>query len=269
MLQVIKDVVKNPSEEEGIALYVIIRSPRHTRQSCISFNIWPCLPTTVEPMWSNPIAVVMSGPRQETYPLWALRLEKMSFSVKFPPAPVEPSGVQRTEIQFGEGAGIIVYLDTGSSTSELPLDYINQIRRIFYHEGDLTGDSDDTVRTPYLVPNEVELDDSFVDLTFLSPGLERDEKVTVRCPLDPFICSLEPITENGAREGLIWITSDSGRQPNAALEGILGLNFFQAMFVALHKPAPSQDKRPYVRIATQWPNEIHSFVLPSIADNKV
>ncbi|KAI0634078.1 hypothetical protein C8Q77DRAFT_1072783 [Trametes polyzona] len=87
----------------------------------------------------------------------------------------------------------------------------------------------------------------------------RKTTVEVKAPLDPFVWASLPKNPSVFELAI----SDAYKPPAGETDPVfvLGLNFFHAMFVALHNPHPDQPKDAYVRLAPQWPGEVSDYSL--------
>ncbi|RPD60704.1 hypothetical protein L227DRAFT_574866 [Lentinus tigrinus ALCF2SS1-6] len=242
------------------ALYATWNEDEH-RKSWMSINGWPKHESVY---WSSSIPVVTSANNEH----WVVNL--LSFRIAYgrnpPPHPDgRPAAtifddIPGTEFLFNDGSGIHVVLDTGASTSWFPLSFVSHLRTtIFPSEYNLQLEevwadkipSFGTPTPPYrLLPDD----------TFEGPAYHHDPAaivilkfvgsegpVEVHCPIYDFLVgAANPVPRNNTtteRLGLFHAAP-----PSLKGRGILGLNFFQSVYVALHK----ERGQPYVRLANRF-----------------
>ncbi|KAI0630114.1 hypothetical protein C8Q77DRAFT_1160489 [Trametes polyzona] len=121
---------------------------------------------------------------------------------------------------------------------------------------------------PFVVPRNMCTNNLYI--RFLFGGKDRNTTVPVFCSVDPFLCTWDPFAQSDQDplEGLIYPLSNirTGSTEAVFTKIILGANFFQSMFVALHYMDQGEDPNatPFVRFAPQYRHEMRAFAFPPI-----
>ncbi|PIL28329.1 hypothetical protein GSI_09480 [Ganoderma sinense ZZ0214-1] len=107
-------------------------------------------------------------------------------------------------------------------------------------------------QVPYYVPNS-----GWMRVIYkFASGLGKVVEVTG--PINHFFGQPNPVTYKHTKdkEGLIFVGDPDILRGD--VDAIFGLNFFQSMFVALHKPSASEAP-PFVTLAPQWDSQVVQF----------
>ncbi|KAH9847054.1 hypothetical protein C2E23DRAFT_536341 [Lenzites betulinus] len=261
--RILKPGYSRVGSTQGITFFFAMR-PKGSISSFFALNTWPC---NTAPPWTPGISVIPTNNQ------WAVRLISIWFERKTVTSESTSSGwevLPKSRYQFSASAdsGVEVCLDTGSSLSWLPAGFVQHLRHVvftesagFPHAGALNSflnaEGIPINITAHLTPtqvtyfgNECPPDQWRVGLCF--KGYTQDY-VDVYAPVNPFICTMNNNTGNS--EGLIC----SPAKEDSVY--ILGINFFQAMFVAMHNVRLGQPRRAFVRMAPQWPS-LHDDYTP-------
>ncbi|KAJ3017401.1 hypothetical protein NUW54_g592 [Trametes sanguinea] len=215
--------------------------PLPVEQSWLAYQEWPCL---AFPQFSPPLAMdpVVND-------AWVVQLIRMTFR-----------GFAGTRSRFGSEyvinmadympnlrpkdsqssksskIALPVCLDTGCSVSYLPHNIVLNIRKY---------------GAPQLPP---EFPNSGVTVVYDFMGV-NGKVVSVTGSCRPFLTAFNPAKRGNVRECLI-VPQDSGRS-----ESIFGLNWFNTMFVGMHKGVHGDD---YVTLAPQRLSEMSRYTMPSL-----
>ncbi|PIL28336.1 hypothetical protein GSI_09487 [Ganoderma sinense ZZ0214-1] len=235
-------------------------------QSWLSFNVWPC---KHQPKW-NPRKIIVRHSRPR-YRDWAVYLR----SIKF--ARVEshkrPARLEELESKYLEGAtinfvkpgtdwGLRVLLDTGCSATYLPPDAVQSMNKnLFGNKDALKEPQDNTPPPTYNVdPNCWLLKEPWkVQVVYEFLG-DETTPVFVTGPLEGFAYQRNPHSRTSSDnpdtnlEGLVF----SSRAAETRRFGVLGQNFFQTMYISLHKATDGVD---FVRMAGQWPERLEQDLI--------
>ncbi|KAI0365480.1 hypothetical protein BV20DRAFT_1056352 [Pilatotrama ljubarskyi] len=234
--------VVSASDKEGLVIFFGIRQPSFAQSGA-----------PLEESW-------MAYNRSRTLD-WCIRVKSVS--------------LQQYSVPLGKYVVVATYdvpflalLDSGTSVSYVPRELIESI--LVPLIGPNAASSTRSVhfaprKASFKVPPHVNSRHFRLELVIEGRGISGPQDASVPVPVDPFVYTRRPgrgpdwYTDSGyEREGLLW----SNR--TGAPFHVFGLNFFQAMFVALHKPDPRVPRQipPYIRLAPQWPHERASFTLP-------
>ncbi|KAH9849080.1 hypothetical protein C2E23DRAFT_840714 [Lenzites betulinus] len=246
----------------GYVYYFGLRPPPQidifTDPSWMAVNQWPC--DKIEFSEKIPVREIKASakPTSDPYRGWAIGLQSMGF-FKIVVEPDDEGTLQRRRVLLGRlhfgNEGTLFALDTGASTSDLPADAHAQLKDIFGKQ-----DSDQEEQAAGTIHDGVGLrippaycnDETEIVVDFVFLGEKADARVTVTGPAKPFLC------QDSKGECLLY----GYPQSSASDLYVLGLNFFQAMFVAMHRPANPARDAPYIRLAPQWPQEKYRLRLP-------
>ncbi|KAI0725017.1 hypothetical protein C8Q72DRAFT_946592 [Fomitopsis betulina] len=246
--------------------------------SWVAFNRWPCIGTGNSQgrvNWSQHIPI---SPTFGLNAHWMLRLLSMKFVQRLGDS--ESDWHDKGIIHF-TSPGLEVCLDTGSSVSWVPGYVISALRRdIFPSAANAELErkhrplSSSTITKPHFVVDQ-KLQNKIipqwhVEYEFWMGDGKPSQKICG--PFDQFICDkygTHTFGESPGKEGIQGLlfekpTSFPHYNDNFA---IFGINFFQTMFVAMHKPEAGN---PFVRLAPQWTWATDEIQLPpctEIPDN--
>ncbi|KAH9831539.1 uncharacterized protein C8Q71DRAFT_290245 [Rhodofomes roseus] len=218
-------------------------------QSWISFNGWPC---TNEPQW-NEKKIPICNPVPPDVKQWKVYLKRIKTFIVSPgvarPDLAAETGWEGTTMNFVNAqrpSGLRILLDTGSSLSYLPSPYVEDLY-VNVYKRTLPDDVRTTRVTPPL-PDWVER--RKVQVLYEFEG-KRGQSVEVYGPFERFFYQESPTRSGSNRllEGLIL-----PQDPDVDF-GVFGLNFFQSMYVSLHK---AKDGEHFVRMAPQWPENLET-----------
>ncbi|KAI0363301.1 hypothetical protein BV20DRAFT_983889 [Pilatotrama ljubarskyi] len=260
-----QNVLRQPETgDNGLIYYFGLR--KHPQISFLAYNYWPCVKVDDDtqrqiPPWSERIPVVGTEG-------WDLRLLLMD--IEFP----SPNGrwmvLNGGMYTFHDEDGH-VYLDTGSSLSWLPADFIVHLRTSAFpysrnasiqeRQGTKSQFDADAPDSFVVISEPEALDEARVKLRFCGRGADI---VHVYAQLQPFVCvrandewsmrHQRSMANGRINQGLLNIAPDNCY--------ILGQNFFQSMFVSLHNQISGILEVAYVRMAPQWPKESSKYGLP-------
>ncbi|KAM5544073.1 hypothetical protein V8D89_002259 [Ganoderma adspersum] len=225
-------------------------------QSWMSFNTWPCLR---QPAWNDRKIVVC--PSEPHHRQWAVYLKSIKFCLvdksKDRPVPLEDQQhdyVVDADLNFVNSSrprGLKTLLDTGSSLTYLPLDAVERMNKyLFINESTVKAPQGGLppTETYEVRPDSWVLDSqSKVQVVYEFEG-DGSTSVFVSGPLETFAYQDNPL-HPGNPEGLVYPIGSSDKSGM----GTLGQNFFQTMYVSLHK---STDGVDFVRLAGQWPERL-------------
>ncbi|KAI0672468.1 hypothetical protein C8Q78DRAFT_752940 [Trametes maxima] len=233
--------------EAGIIFFFIMRL---SGRSYLALNQWPFPGAGKTPRWSLEIPVAQDAPwysvcltnisflqYSKTFGTWSI-LDRKEHGVRLGPYKLE--------------SPVNVVLDTGTSVSWMPASMVNYIRRhIFGHKSniDLANTKGNTglltdPEPPYRVGRSTTPNQWRIRFTFKG---RNNVPVEVDCPETPFLYN------NVLPEGLKGVWYDGLVHTSPSNMYILGLNFFQSMFVSMHNRDPADAKRAYIRLAPQTP----------------
>ncbi|KAJ2985788.1 hypothetical protein NUW54_g10031 [Trametes sanguinea] len=272
-LAILKDQVDLAEEDvDFLTTYLALRFPHPSRltENWLAWNNWP---TINHPAWYSPIRVLpgnwfLHGANPRLFTHWTIPLIGMKLVRRTGPGAY--ANVWNGDFSYiiqNQGSStsyIPVILDTGSSLSYVSPELVNHIRTHLFpcQENRLLGN--DSVPGVSFIVRDEHWDPSYC-MEYHFQGTHGDV-VIVHGEADPFLCTHDP-TKSGQnfREGLVCVrdvmlhAGQIGAQPGAWL---FGVNFFQTMYVALCKPHNMSTGDPYVKLATQWQNDLSSFALP-------
>ncbi|KAI0768246.1 hypothetical protein BD413DRAFT_564530 [Trametes elegans] len=241
--------------------YFVLRQLMKHGYSFLALNIWPCVDETgapVVPDWSHRIPLV---PKANHWSICALSFLFECYdkhSKKWNPVSEGPYSLGTG------GEGVTVVIDSSCTLSWLPAGLIRHIRQKVFITGE-SGEANKVIQEehgdnpsagmiddspPFYGPSETDVWQ--VKVTFKG----ADGPVTVKLPVDPFVCTWNPA--RGKMEGLLCVP------PWQEATYILGTNFFNAAFVALHNVSPGDPSRAYVKVAPQWPEQRARFKAPPL-----
>ncbi|KAL1949952.1 hypothetical protein VTO73DRAFT_8833 [Trametes versicolor] len=184
---------------------------------------------------------VSTAPTGGLFLFWSIEMLRMVFYL------VDRKDSRKSRMPYGtiNLEGTVFALDTGASSSIFPKKAARMIRdEIFLAEPN--DDPATREKFEYTI-SEVERDDDF-EIDFVFRGEGRNE-VTVTGTTMPFMYQ-----KSDPDYGSLIHGGDRG-------DYVLGLNFFQTMFVALYRP-DKDNELPYVRLAPQNQSESALSVLP-------
>ncbi|KAI9061773.1 hypothetical protein FKP32DRAFT_925731 [Trametes sanguinea] len=212
----------------------------------MAYNVCP-----INVRWSSDILVLPSNQADRNgnhqYFHWCIGLKSMKIIQVLPDGSIQD--LPRGQLLMRDAVPAKVLLDTGCSLSYVPSELITHLKTVVFRcpensavdaQAHLTEP-----RTAFVIPeNQLQNRNLWIELQFVG----RDAStVTVHCPIDPFFCTRNPTKPSATcREGLLW---HNDRLVGMKGEILFGINFFQAMYVALHWPP--EPMRPYVRFAHQ------------------
>ncbi|KAI0643922.1 hypothetical protein C8Q79DRAFT_1012469 [Trametes meyenii] len=233
--------------ERGIIFYFIMRL---SGRSYLAFNLWPFPGAEKTPHWSLEIPVVQDGP---SYSVCLTNISFLQYSKSSGTWHIldrKEYGVRLGPYQLESPVNVL--LDTGASVSWMPASMVNYIRRHIYgHKSniDLADRKGDTglltdPEPPYRVARGTTPDQWRIRFTFKG---RNNIPVQVDCPETPFLYN------NVLPEGLKGRWYDGLVHTSPWQTYILGLNFFQSMFVSMHNQDPANAREAYVRLAPQTP----------------
>ncbi|KAL1939458.1 hypothetical protein VTO73DRAFT_10014 [Trametes versicolor] len=263
------------ASNRGIIYYFALRLSR-SQESFFGWNHWPCADlndperSAGVPDWSDIIPVVSKTQ-------WVVEMISMLFERYVLDETTNTHSwvvVDNSLFMFGQNGrdSIRVVLDTGTSSTWAPPPLIRHFRRNVFGVanvgstigtlnlqldnaqgdtpvlGEVAPSISDTP-PPYVCPDPSDLPLWRIKLQFKG---EYGRTVDVYAPAFPFLCATN--ASNRASEGLIFAS-----RPDFY---ILGLNFFQSMFVSMHNVSSDRPGRAYVKMAPQWQDEIDNFKLP-------
>ncbi|KAI0350380.1 hypothetical protein OH77DRAFT_1514381 [Trametes cingulata] len=261
----LQNIIPRPHAEraDDFALWLVIRPPHgvephsdeghssiinHPGVSFAAFHEWPC---ERFPTFSAPIAL---NPTVPYHGWWTVALRSLSFCDDSRSDTADGSSVfYKLDIgSVNERASLPVVLDAGASISRLPRRVFTEIvRNVVGDSSQVTDDMDHNHR-PLNIPRTFRSRKIIIRYEFDG----RDgTPVIVEAPATPFIYAANPKIE-GLQEGLIFLQEK--RKDHYA---VFGLNWFQTMYVSLHKSKHSPDL-DFVRLAPQWRDERRLYTLP-------
>ncbi|EPS95183.1 hypothetical protein FOMPIDRAFT_85316 [Fomitopsis schrenkii] len=240
-----------------------------TGLSWLALNNWP---TKRVPNWHHVPVFQTPGSKAD---LWTVHLLSITFIY-------EPGGAEQSTTKVLRPPHaldhITVIMDTGASSSWVPYGVISQLRSIFssdvnreleaQHSGEYSG-------TPVIGSAHLHLSGEIADQIsankwkmFYEFEGTNGKRIKIRGPPSPFICDASSDSgKNKPADGLLFALPDSS-QPGSENSGlaIFGLNFFQSMVVAMHRP---NSARPFLQLAPQWPKDYLSeeWTLAQLAES--
>ncbi|KAH9830272.1 uncharacterized protein C8Q71DRAFT_786505 [Rhodofomes roseus] len=254
----------SPSQrKENVSIYFAIRlAPRayyrepgivrgsNLIQSWISFNGWPC---KREPRW-NERKIVVCGVDPEPRD-WSVYLRSMRFMPMVdlesprPRLTTAPEYLQ-AKLDFVDTRrprGLCVILDTGASVTRLPPPFFQKLYHGLFRfkQNDPVGPNDAEPEA-WVLPAWVK--DKRIQIVYEFEG-EGGQPVTIYGPFERFFYQHNVMASGNPMEALIY------QQDPSCDYGVFGLNFFQSMYVSVHK---ALNGCHFVQMAPQWPENIES-----------
>ncbi|KAI0761614.1 hypothetical protein BD413DRAFT_674381 [Trametes elegans] len=262
LVQSLSSSVRPPDTgNDGTIMYFALRIRRTLTESSafdnwIALNRWP-LVQQVD--WSAPILLSEIGVRKH---MWSATIRKISVFL----AGTQSSSSKRLAVypddDVADSDTIEVILDTGSAVSYVSPEFVEFLQKELFPTPENLGlstilvEQDRTTNyPPFMVPMaQFALEKWYLELEFVGTA---EESAVVQVPCDPFLAT-QNITRphENTREGLIY--SKPGYE-DANLYWVLGVPFFQSVYVALHNPGP---EKPYIQLAPQWAALTASHKLP-------
>ncbi|PIL28092.1 hypothetical protein GSI_09743 [Ganoderma sinense ZZ0214-1] len=184
---------------------------------------------------------------------------KSSLSTARPIVNLESKYLEDATINFvkpGMDWGLKVLLDTGCCVTHLPPDAVQSMNKNLFGNKDALKEPQDGMPPPtYKIdPNCWLLKEPWKVQVVYEFGGEGTTSVFVTGPLEGFAYQRYPHSRTRSDnpdnlEGLVF----SSRWAEIWNVGTLGQNFFQTMYVSLHKATDGLD---FVRMAGQWPEQL-------------
>ncbi|KAH9921871.1 uncharacterized protein B0H18DRAFT_532099 [Fomitopsis serialis] len=140
--------------------------------------------------------------------------------------------------------GLRMLLDTGASVTRLPLPFVQQINDKLVRADNMIKPPEAGVKlNTYRVPQW--MGERKIQVAYEFEG-ENGKTVKIYGPFETFFYQHDINYIDRPMEGLIF------PQRASCDHGVFGLNFFQTMYVSLHKATHGVD---FVRMAAQWPED--------------
>ncbi|KAM5544068.1 hypothetical protein V8D89_002254 [Ganoderma adspersum] len=259
---------------EKTAIYFCLRMPpelyadtvlyQSSIQSWMSFNTWPC---NSEPEW-NPEKIIVCQQSDPIRRRWEVYLRSIKF-VRVDagvqrPIMRPPAFIPGTELNFVNSSrprGVHALLDTGTSITQFPLHIVQTIHeKLFGGTTTIKGtDKRRNFETYVIPPDSWTLSpETKIQVVYEFEG--QRGPVTVHGPFETFFYQRNTLLPGRPAESLIY--------PGGPSDVILGLNFFQSMYISLHK---STDGLDFVRMAGQWPecitSDLRRFHVPGVSSS--
>ncbi|KAM5544100.1 hypothetical protein V8D89_002286 [Ganoderma adspersum] len=241
-------------EGDSLVMYFTVRPhpkyhPGKRVQSWVAFNQWPAAEM---PSFSKKIPVHPSTYRNNWWSVTLLRIEFQWLD--------ERHDSHRVIYYDEYKEGLEVLVDSGSSTSDLPYKTVDGIHREVFGGANPVPERASR-RDTYDVPSDFPVHLYRVRLVF--KGDRGRENVVVYAPFKHFVCERDlpkwpDRIEDCPFQGVIFAA------PRHIPFGVLGLNFFQTMFISFNK---AFDGVHYLRMAPQEEDvEMYELRYPSDSD---
>ncbi|KAI0660042.1 hypothetical protein C8Q70DRAFT_72097 [Cubamyces menziesii] len=207
--------------------------------SYIAFQRWPC--PERQPRWSSKINVDSRTGK------WAVTLARLKIWSDVDAVSANPATLARRspicDVATDKIPGAHKFImDTGATSTYVHKEILTAIRKAKFLSMNQTNSSSQYPGAPYYVSRDfLQRHDVTVELTFKNTN---NSLVSVYVPALGFLY-------NSLGEGLIWeAPANSGGQASD-WSGLLGLNFFQVVYAAFHRPTYHSGIAPYIHLAPQ------------------
>ncbi|KAM5544091.1 hypothetical protein V8D89_002277 [Ganoderma adspersum] len=237
----------------GVMYFTVRPHPKHHPgkrvQSWVAFNQWPAAEM---PSFSKKIPVHPSTYTHNSWSVTLLRIEFQWYDKRH--------NVHDVLFYNEYEEGLEVLVDSGSSTSDLPYRTIDGIHREVFGNADPVPQTDSRRQT-YHIPPDFPVHQYRVQLVL--KGERGRGNVVLHAPFKHFVCERNlrmwpDRIEDCPYQGVMF-AAQSGMP-----FGVLGLNFFEIMFISFHK---AFDGAHYLRMAPQEDVEMYELRYPSDSDS--
>ncbi|PIL28124.1 hypothetical protein GSI_09775 [Ganoderma sinense ZZ0214-1] len=208
-------------------------------QSWVAFSGWP---SSEKPAFSRNIPVHPNSCKHHCCQ-WSVTLLSIEF-LRCDEDTHTNNILHREEYQHG----LELLVDSGSSTSELPYQTINAVHTSVFHNANPLPPTSSDHRPTYDVPEDFPMDLHRVRLVF--QGERGQEDVAVFAPFKHFVCTRDLGMWPHNVEACPWRGIIFAAHRDTPF-GVLGLNFFQTMFLSFHIGKGSDEPNHYLRMSPQ------------------